>query len=124
MKEGWSNHWKKLLIWISGYLSIVAFAIVGGYAIVKSNDEELKKTAKKAFIVTVIFTIIAAFLAVYSACMSIADTVSAGARDAFTWITSLSIIVEVIVYAVFAIIDFCKKDKKVEVIEEKEDKVD
>ena len=119
-----SEKLKKVFILLSGYLSFIAFAIVGGYVFVKSDSEELKKTAKKAFIVTVIFTIIAAFLAVYSACMSLADTVSAGARDAFTWITSLSIIAEVIVYAVFAIIDFCKKDKKVEVIEEKEDKVD
>ena len=50
MKEGWTTRWKALLIWLSGYLSIVAFAIAGGYAIVKSDDEELKKTAKQALI--------------------------------------------------------------------------
>ena len=27
MKELWSKRWKKLLIWVCGYLSIVAYAI-------------------------------------------------------------------------------------------------
>ena len=64
MKEGWTNRWKRLLIWVSGYLSIIAYVIVGGYFMVKSDDEDLKKTAKSAFIVTIIFTAISAFLAI------------------------------------------------------------
>ena len=55
MKEVWSKSWKKILIWACGYVSIIAFAIAGGYAIVKSEDEELKKTAKTCFIVTLVF---------------------------------------------------------------------
>ena len=50
MKKVWTNRWKKVLIWLSGYLSFIAFAIVGGYTIVKSEDEELKKTTKAAFL--------------------------------------------------------------------------
>ena len=30
MKQIWSLRWKNLLIWVCGYLSIVAFALVGG----------------------------------------------------------------------------------------------
>ena len=46
MKEGWTNRWKRLLIWVSGYLSIIAYVIVGGYFMVKSDDEDLKKDCK------------------------------------------------------------------------------
>ena len=47
MKEGWTTRWKALFVWLCGYLNIVAFALVGGYMIVKSDDEELKNTSKK-----------------------------------------------------------------------------
>ena len=45
MKEGWTTRWKALFVWLCGYLNIVAFALVGGYMIVKSDDEELKNTS-------------------------------------------------------------------------------
>lgn len=45
MKEVWTKKWKKVLIWVSGYFSLLAYAIVGGYVIVKSEDDELKRTA-------------------------------------------------------------------------------
>ena len=73
MQEGWSTRWKSLFIWLCGYLSIIAFAIAGGYAIVKSEDEELKNTTKKAFIVTLIFTLISMFFSVYNSIGGMAD---------------------------------------------------
>lgn len=42
---------KKVFILLSGYLSFIAFAIVGGYVFIKSDSEELKKTAKLTLIV-------------------------------------------------------------------------
>lgn len=126
MKEGWSNRWKKLLIWVCGYLSIIAFAIVGGYTIVKSDDKELKKTSHKAFVITVIFTIIEAFLAIYSACLSMANTqtYSGDASDALVWLSAITVIAKTIVFAVFAIIDFCEKGDKIENKQEKSEKLE
>ena len=43
MKKIWTNRWKKALIWFSGYFSLIAFAIVGGYVIVKSEDDDRRK---------------------------------------------------------------------------------
>ena len=37
MKELWTTKWKKVLIWACGYLDFIAFALAGGYVIVKSE---------------------------------------------------------------------------------------
>ena len=37
MKNIWNNRWKKALIWLCGYVSLIAYAITGGYVIVKSG---------------------------------------------------------------------------------------
>ncbi len=120
MKEGWSNRWKKLLVWVCGYLSIVAFALVGGYIIVKSDDESLRKTVHKAFIVTIIFTAISAFLVIYSACFNLSNaSYSSGAYEAYSWLSMFNTIAKIVTFAVFAIIDFFVKDKnnKIEIID-------
>ena len=46
---------EKLAIWACSYLSIVSFAIVGGWAYVKSESDNLKKTTKNALVIMLIF---------------------------------------------------------------------
>lgn len=107
MKEGWSRRWKALLIWASGYLSFIAYAVVGGYTIVKSDDEELKKTAKQAFIVTLIFTAISMFLSLYNNFGGMADNyyTSAG-YQVYSILLQLTNIAKIVVYVVFGAIAF------------------
>ena len=45
MKGFWTKNWKKALIWLCGYVHLIAFAITGGYVIAKSTDKELHRTA-------------------------------------------------------------------------------
>lgn len=107
MKEGWTTRWKSLFIWVSAYLSIIAFAVVGGYAVVKSEDEELKKTAKQAFIITVIFTAISMFLSIYSSIGGMFDGYYMS--DAYTVcdiMNKLSSIAKIVVFAIFAVRSF------------------
>lgn len=107
MKEGWTTRWKALLIWISGYLSFIAFALVGGYVIVKSEDEELKKTAKTVLIVTLIFTAISMFLGIYNGIGNMTDHYYASnAQDAYNVMQQITNIAKIVVYAVFGIIAF------------------
>ena len=104
MKEGWSGRWKALLIWASGYLSFIAFAIVGGYVIVKSEDEELKKTAKQVFIITLIFTAISMFFTLYGGIGALSpDFSSSGAYVAYGVLQLIANIAKIIVYVVFAL---------------------
>lgn len=107
MKEGWSRRWKALLIWASGYLSFIAYAIVGGYVIVKSDDEELKETAKKAFIVTLIFTAISMFFSIYNSIGALSSSYySSGAYVAYGVLQMIVNIAKIAVYVVFALLSF------------------
>lgn len=107
MKEGWSRRWKALLIWASGYLSFIAYAIVGGYVIVKSDDEELKDTAKKAFIVTLIFTAISMFFSIYNSIGALSSSYySSGAYVAYGILQMIVNIAKIVVYVVFALLSF------------------
>lgn len=107
MKEGWSRRWKALLIWASGYLSFIAYAIVGGYVIVKSDDEELKDTAKKAFIVTLIFTAISMFFSIYNSIGALSSSYySSGAYVAYSVLQMIVNIAKIVVYVVFALLSF------------------
>ena len=107
MKEGWSRRWKALLIWASGYLSFIAYAIVGGYVIVKSDDEELKDTAKKAFIVTLIFTAISMFFSIYNSIGALSSSYySSGAYVAYGVLQMIVNIAKIVVYVVIALLSF------------------
>lgn len=107
MKEGWSRRWKALLIWASGYLSFIAYAIVGGYVIVKSDDEELKDTAKKAFIVTLIFTAISMFFSIYNSIGALSSSYySSGAYVTYGVLQMIVNIAKIAVYVVFALLSF------------------
>ena len=109
MKEGWTTRWKAFLIWLSGYLSIVAFAIAGGYAIVKSDDEELKKTAKQALIVTLIFTAISVFLSLYNTIGGMTDNYYLSkAYEAYEVMHDLMTIAKIVVFVAFAAFSFFK----------------
>lgn len=102
MKKIWNNRWKKALIWLSGYLSFIAYAIVGGYVIVKSEDQELRKTAKTAFVVTLIFTAIGALQNILAQ-INNRSGYSAGFGEFLAWLGFFVMLAEIAVYATFII---------------------
>ena len=71
MKGLWSQRWKKALIWLSGYVHFIAFAVAGGFVVFKTADKDLHKTAKTVFIATLIFTAIEALLLILSGIASL-----------------------------------------------------
>ncbi len=114
MQTTWTQKWKKILIWLSGYLNFVAFALVGGYTIVKSEDEELKKTAKQAFVVTLIFTALSAFFSLFNYCGDLFSDRYAYNSDAYKFYQTGNIVVNVariVTYAVFVILTLVKKEE-------------
>ena len=107
MNEIWTKKWKKVLIWISGYINFIAFAIVGGWVIAKSEDRELKKTAKTAFIVTLIFTAIDALLLLLTSIFQqTSGYYSSALYDVMNILSLIETISKIIVYAIFVILTF------------------
>ena len=97
MKEVWSKAWKKALIWACGYFSLIAFAVAGGYVIVKSQDEELKRTAWHCFVVTLLFMAASALMSILSSINGL--SYSAGFSEAIQWINFLLLLAKTAVYA-------------------------
>ena len=82
MKGFWTKNWKKALIWLCGYVHLIAFAITGGYVIAKSTDRELRQTAKTVFIVTLVFTAVEAVILILSGIASLGASIA----TALSWI--------------------------------------
>ncbi len=100
------------MIWFSGYISFIAFAIVGGYTIVKTENEDLKKTTKLAFIVSLIFACLSAFLTIFYNCAGMSDSFyGSGAYEFYDIFSKIVNIAKVIVFAVFIIITLVAKEK-------------
>ena len=102
MKSDWNNRWKKAFIWLSGYRRIIAFAVVGGYVVVKCEDKELRKTAKTAFIVTLLFTAIDVFMSLLSRINALAGY-NLVFTNVISWINFVLFLAEIAIY-VFAIV--------------------
>lgn len=111
MKNIWNNRWKKALIWLCGYVSLIAYAITGGYVIVKSEDEDLRRTAKTAFIVTLIFTALDAFVSILSSIHGLAGY-NQGFSEFLSWFRFFLQIAKIAVYAVFIILSLFGGEKE------------
>ncbi len=119
MNEIWTKKWKKVLIWISGYVNFIAFAIVGGWVIVKSDDKELKRTAKTTFIVTLIFIAIEAVLLILSSIFQqTSGYYSSNLYDVMSILSLIETIAKIIVYAIFIIFTFCEDKTSDKIIKE------
>lgn len=111
MNNIWTKKLKSAFIWLSAYMNFIAFALVGGYCIVKSEDEELQTETKRAFWVTVIFAVISAALTLFNYLGGFSkDYYYSSAYEFYTTCASLVNIARIVVYAVFAVLVFLKKE--------------
>lgn len=95
MKELWTRNWKKALIWLCGYVHLIAFVIAGGYVITKTADKQLHKTAKLVFIVTLVFTAIEALISILSGIQSL----GAHMGTAINWISFFVLLAKIGIFA-------------------------
>ena len=110
--NNWSKKWNKIFLWATGYLSIVAFAVVGGYALVK-GDEDSKKTAKSVLIATLIFAGISAILTIISTVGGLFDGYYSSAfYDFYRVLNAVTVVAKIAVYALNIIFELFKKEEK------------
>lgn len=100
-----NNMWKKVFVFLSAYLSIIAFAVLGGVIWYKKDEEEdVKKTLKLALIITLIFTAISAFLSIYNHIGSLCPNYySSTAYDFYDILSTIVALSKIIVFAILII---------------------
>lgn len=107
-----------LAIWASVLVSYLAFAVVGGFCMVKSDREDLKNTCKKALVIALIFFVAELFLTIFNEIGGMCNGYYGSGAFSFYTIASgiLEIvkIVTVVVFAVLGIVGGGKKEKKTE----------
>lgn len=47
-----SAKWQKLILWLTGYLNVIAFVIAGGYLYLNTDDGDVKGSAKSILLLT------------------------------------------------------------------------
>lgn len=116
-----SVKWQKLIVWLTGYLNIIAFVVAGGYLYKNTEDEGVKRSAKVAFGVTAIFTAVEALILIIQYCLAIASADS-GWISKTSWVVG---IIKIIVFAVLLVVDMAVgfgSAKKSEAPSEEKDK--
>ena len=54
--KGLSSNIQKLILWLTGYVNIIAFILAGGYIFKSTDDEDVKESAKNVLFLYAIFT--------------------------------------------------------------------
>lgn len=117
------KHFKlaQILIWVSGFLSFLTFALVGGYSWFVLKDEDLKNTTKKVFIITLVFVALSALGIVYT---SFCQMINVNTGSFYRVVYALVQIARVVCFLAFMLMDILKskKPENIEVVVEDENK--
>ena len=85
-----SDRWAKIILWAGSYMSVILFALIGGYYWLKTDRNELKKECKKVLCVTLIFLVLEMSVALISYFISIFN---------INWFSFVSVVESIIGFA-------------------------
>ncbi len=94
---------QKLIVWLTGYLNIVAFVLAGGYVYLKTEDDDVKQSSKTVLILLAIFTAVEIVRTFFYYIFSVASNGSA--LQTLNTLASVVGIIKVIVFVVFFVLD-------------------
>ncbi len=101
-----SSKWQKLIVWLTGYVNIIAFFLAGGYIFLKTDDEDVKTSAKTALVLTVFFTVVELVRSVIYSIMSLSEAPYTTLNNISKVATVFSII-KIVAFIALAILDLC-----------------
>lgn len=105
MNFNWNNKWKSVLVWLSAYISFIAFVVVGGYFYIQKEEEEVQTATKRAFLVTLVFSAIGAFFSIFNYIGGLANNYySSFAYEFYSICTTIVSVAKIIVFATFMIL--------------------
>lgn len=101
-----SSKWQKTVIWLTGYLNIIAFILSGGYIYQKTEDEDVKTSVKTVLIFLVGFTGLDILRMVIYNILSVAS-VGYETLNVISAIGGILSVIRGIVFVTFYILDMC-----------------
>ncbi len=122
-----SEKWQKAIVWLTGYLNIIAFFLAGGYIYLKTDNEDVKTSAKNVLVLLIGFTGLDILRSVIYNILSIASA-SYDVLNAISKIGTVFTIIKAIVFVVLFILDICGKKimlvKQSKIVETKSEEKD
>lgn len=103
--------WVKLILWISAFLSPIAYVLVGGFVFLSVEDEELREENKKVFIISLIFVCSSVVLSVWSSVLGMMDY-SSSAYKAYSVASSLISLIKTVCFVVFGLLALFTKSEE------------
>lgn len=108
---------QKMILWITSYANMIALVLCGGYILRFGEDERVKKTAVKAFIVNAIFIVINNMI-LPIVILIVDEFGSASLARMFDTnngqIVIFLLVVKIVIYAVAMIRTLCEKNESTE----------
>ena len=120
MKGLWTHRWKAALIWLCGYVNLIAYAVVGGFVVFRTEDQKLHRTEKTVFVVTLIFTAVEALLLI----LSNISSMTSGMGTALSVIGLIETFAKIAVYAAGLISALFAEDEEEEPLQAEEAETD
>ncbi len=104
--KGLSTKIQKLVLWLTGYTSIIAFVLAGGYIYKNTDDEDIKESAKHVLLTYAIFTGLLLVRNLIYNLMSVFGA-SYDALSVVSTVGTVFTILQAIVFATLFILDMC-----------------
>ncbi len=101
-----SEKWQKLIVWLSGYLNIIAFFLAGGYLYLKTDSDDVKTSGKTVLFLTAIFTGLDLLRGLLYNILSVAEADYEILRTIST-VGTVFVILKAVVFATLFILDLC-----------------
>ena len=106
--KGLSSKWQKLIIWLTGYVNIIAFFVGGGYVYLNTEDDDVKDTAKGVLYLVAVFTGIELLRSLVYNVLNVAGA-DYGVLNVLTTVSMVVSALKMVAFAVLFVFDMCGK---------------
>ena len=97
---------QKLIVWLTGYVNLIAFFIAGGYIYLKTDSEDVKVSTKTSFALIAGFTVVDIVTSIIRYIMNLADA-GYKASSVMSDIGTVVAIIEAVAFVTLCILDLC-----------------
>lgn len=104
--KGLSTTWQKIIVWLTGYLNVIAFFLAGGYVYLKTECDDVKSSAKTVLALLLGFTGLDILRSLIYNILSVAN-VGFDTLNVISDIGTVLLIIKAVVFVTLFILDVC-----------------